>query len=179
MTDKAVTLDEALAAAHLPALAASLVHLTGDASLVERGRWPIYDFFGDSKLGGYAPERQAELRTKAKAAIEAHMKGAAMPPPPSMATLRKMMDFVAGAEIPDRYAPFLVEELQMTGEDARRPDWSAAKLKAAAAKTPVVIVGAGMSGLLAGVRLKEAGVPFTIVEKNADVGGTWLENVYP
>ena len=43
----------------------------------------------------------------------------------------------------------------------------------------VLIIGAGMSGLLAGIRLKQAGVAFTIIEKNADVGGTWLENIYP
>jgi 4-hydroxyacetophenone monooxygenase len=36
-----------------------------------------------------------------------------------------------------------------------------------------------MSGLLAGHRLQQAGVPFVIVEKDADVGGTWLENTYP
>ena len=36
-----------------------------------------------------------------------------------------------------------------------------------------------MSGLLAGIRLQEAGIPFTIVEKNAGVGGTWWENPYP
>ena len=34
-------------------------------------------------------------------------------------------------------------------------------------------------GILAGIRLKQAGVPFVIFEKNADVGGTWLENTYP
>jgi 4-hydroxyacetophenone monooxygenase len=36
-----------------------------------------------------------------------------------------------------------------------------------------------MSGILAGIRLKQAGIPFVIIEKNADVGGTWYENVYP
>ena len=36
-----------------------------------------------------------------------------------------------------------------------------------------------MSGLLAAHRLTQAGIPFTILEKNGDVGGTWLENVYP
>ena len=36
-----------------------------------------------------------------------------------------------------------------------------------------------MSGILAGIRLKQAGVPFVIIEKNADVGGTWFENTYP
>ena len=44
---------------------------------------------------------------------------------------------------------------------------------------PVVVIGCGESGLLAGIRLKEAGIPFTIVEKNAGVGGTWWQNTYP
>ncbi len=43
----------------------------------------------------------------------------------------------------------------------------------------VVIVGAGMSGLLAGIRLGQAGIPYTVVEKNPGVGGTWYENRYP
>ena len=44
---------------------------------------------------------------------------------------------------------------------------------------PVVVIGCGESGLLAGIRLKEAGIPFTIIEKNAGVGGTWCQNTYP
>jgi 4-hydroxyacetophenone monooxygenase len=44
---------------------------------------------------------------------------------------------------------------------------------------PVVVIGCGQSGLLAGIRLAAAGIPFTIVEKNAGVGGTWWENSYP
>src|SRR5690606_5331515 len=43
----------------------------------------------------------------------------------------------------------------------------------------VLIIGAGMSGILAGHRLNQAGVPYVIVEKNEDVGGTWFENTYP
>ena len=42
-----------------------------------------------------------------------------------------------------------------------------------------MVIGCGESGLLAGIRLEEAGIPFTIVEKNAGVGGTWWENSYP
>ena len=179
MTEPNVSLDEALAAAHLPALAAALVHLTGDESLIGKDRWPVYDPFGDSKLGSYSPERQAEIRSKAKAAIEAHLAGQPLPAPPTEHVVRRMMDFIAGTDIPEHYAPFLMEELQMQGVDPKRPDWTAPKLKGAAAKLPVVIIGAGMSGLLAGIRLRQAGVPFTIVEKNAEVGGTWFENQYP
>ncbi len=43
-----------------------------------------------------------------------------------------------------------------------------------------VIVGGGFSGLLAGVRLREAGLErIRIVETGADVGGTWYWNDYP
>ena len=44
---------------------------------------------------------------------------------------------------------------------------------------PVVVIGCGQSGLLAGIRLREAGIPFTIIDKNAGPGGTWWENSYP
>lgn len=51
---------------------------------------------------------------------------------------------------------------------------------AAAAGTRVAIIGAGLSGLLMGIRLKEAGFhDFTIYEKAEEVGGTWRENAYP
>src|SRR5215468_12046794 len=44
----------------------------------------------------------------------------------------------------------------------------------------VAIIGAGMAGILSGVRLLEAGIPdFTIYEKGDGAGGTWRENTYP
>ena len=44
----------------------------------------------------------------------------------------------------------------------------------------VVIIGAGMSGMLMGIKLLEAGhTNFRIYEKAAKVGGTWRENTYP
>src|SRR5690349_25009387 len=43
-----------------------------------------------------------------------------------------------------------------------------------------VIVGAGFSGLAAGVYLQRAGITdFLILEKAHRVGGTWRENTYP
>ncbi|MCZ6642622.1 MAG: NAD(P)/FAD-dependent oxidoreductase [Gammaproteobacteria bacterium] len=44
----------------------------------------------------------------------------------------------------------------------------------------VVIVGGGFGGLLAGARLREAGVEdLRIIEKGGDFGGTWYWNRYP
>lgn len=42
------------------------------------------------------------------------------------------------------------------------------------------VIGAGMAGILAGVKLLEAGcTDFTVYEKAESLGGTWRENTYP
>src|SRR5271166_1379088 len=44
----------------------------------------------------------------------------------------------------------------------------------------VVIIGGGFGGLLAGARLREAGIKsIRIIEKGGDFGGTWYWNQYP
>ncbi len=41
------------------------------------------------------------------------------------------------------------------------------------------IIGAGMSGILAAIKLQEAGYGFTVFEKADRLGGTWRDNSYP
>ncbi|CAJ0543871.1 Ff.00g039680.m01.CDS01 [Fusarium sp. VM40] len=45
----------------------------------------------------------------------------------------------------------------------------------------VAVIGAGLSGILSGILLplKVPEIQLTIFERSRDVGGTWLENVYP
>ena len=44
----------------------------------------------------------------------------------------------------------------------------------------VLVIGAGFSGIGAGIKLKEAGFhDFEIVEQADDLGGTWRDNTYP
>jgi cation diffusion facilitator CzcD-associated flavoprotein CzcO len=44
----------------------------------------------------------------------------------------------------------------------------------------IVVIGAGMAGILAAIRLREAGKHDVVVyEKASRVGGTWRENTYP
>ena len=167
-------IENALREAHLPSLMAALVHLTGDARHL-RGRPPlVFDFFGDGQ-GGLSPETQSEIRALALDEIRAHRDGGgALPPPPSTGTIREMMDFLAGVPIPERYVDFLMEELALQGDDAKAREWLAGVPDASKQELHVVVIGAGMSGIVAAARLGQAGIPYTVVEKNADVGGTWL-----
>ncbi|MBM9589398.1 NAD(P)/FAD-dependent oxidoreductase [Leptospira sp. 201903075] len=44
----------------------------------------------------------------------------------------------------------------------------------------VVVIGAGMTGILLAIELEKAGITdVTILEKKEDLGGTWRENTYP
>lgn len=53
-------------------------------------------------------------------------------------------------------------------------------MSAAEQRVSVAIIGAGMSGLCMGIKLRERGIDdFVILEKSPDVGGTWFDNTYP
>ena len=43
----------------------------------------------------------------------------------------------------------------------------------------VLIIGAGLGGICAAIKLQEAGHTFTMIEKLDRVGGTWAQNTYP
>ena len=43
----------------------------------------------------------------------------------------------------------------------------------------VVVIGAGVSGIYQAKRLKDLGVRTTVLDANADLGGTWYNNRYP
>jgi cation diffusion facilitator CzcD-associated flavoprotein CzcO len=50
----------------------------------------------------------------------------------------------------------------------------------AAAEYRVAIVGAGLAGIGAAIRLRQAGIDdFVVLERAAEIGGTWRDNVYP
>ena len=50
---------------------------------------------------------------------------------------------------------------------------------AARVRGGVTIIGAGFSGICMAIKLRRAGVPFTILEKGDRVGGVWRDNTYP
>ena len=85
-----------------------------------------------------------------------------------------------GIALPAVREQHLLEETGFVDRDAQWLDRArAARGRKPAGEFHVIVVGAGMSGICSGVKLEEAGIPFTILEKNPAVGGTWYENTYP
>jgi 4-hydroxyacetophenone monooxygenase len=163
----------ALKRASIPALMMSMIHMSGDESLLAGPIRPGRAGLGDEQ-GGMSPDEKEEVRARALEIIKAYRDGGCrLPPPPSHDTILEMMGFLVGESVPEEYVPMMLEEMALDGQDAREPHWHCE------ADFRVLVIGAGMSGILAAIRLGEAGVPFEIVEKNAGVGGTWLENSYP
>ena len=98
-------------------------------------------------------------------------------PQPTPAQLRRLIEFVSGP-LDDDHLRLFEEELALGGVDHRAPSWRAAEVAPGRSLT-VAVIGAGMSGIATARRLRQAGFSVHVYEKNADVGGTWLENSYP
>jgi 4-hydroxyacetophenone monooxygenase len=175
------TISAALQEAYLPLLMVTLVHLTGDASILRGDIRPdptFATFLGDPQ-GGISEAHQAAIRRQALDVLKAYRAGARhLPPPPSEETVREMIGFILGQPLAQEYVDFLMAELALDGRDAYAASLDTIP-EAVRRGFHVVVVGAGMSGLLAAIRLRQAGIPYTVIEKNADVGGTWFENTYP
>jgi 4-hydroxyacetophenone monooxygenase len=171
-------LEQYVADADVPSLLAALAHLTGALDLIDQDL-ALDPAKHHEPQGGWSPAQQARARRLALATlIEQRTAGWQEPPAPTTESVRPIMNWMMSTDASDDYVAMLLEELDDSTTDRRAPQWSAAEL-AAQREFRVAIIGAGMSGLLAAYRLRQAGVDVVVYEKNADVGGTWLENTYP
>ena len=174
-TTPTADIETALGDVSVPTLLLSLVHITGDTRFLRD--YAQAGLFLNEVQGFMSEEDKARARAEALTVITDYRdRGCPEPAPLSAAVVKQMMDWAACEPIGDEYLPLLTEELDLDGTDPRRPEPIDGD---AAARLPVLVIGCGESGLLAAIRLQQAGVPFTVVEKNAGPGGTWWENTYP
>ncbi len=166
-------LRQRLEGAAIVPLAMTLLQLSGDEQLLEslrphvRGAW--------EHLEKVPPELAASIRDRLVLELERIAAGGApacpVPPPELM---QRMMTVAVGEAVHEEYIPMLLEHMRLEGLDTPPP---------AAASQPsgliAIVIGAGASGICAAVRLAEAGIAYTVLEKNPQLGGTWYENRYP
>ena len=170
---------KALEDASIPTLMMSMIHMSGDASLLDGAIRPAGVFINEYQ-GYMSEEDKATIRARALEVIRTFRDGGCrLPPPPDAETIHRMMNFIVAAEVAEDYVPMMLEEMELDGVDQRSDAWGNEVPRDARVQHKVLIIGGGMSGVLAAYRLQEAGIPFVVIEKNASVGGTWFENRYP
>lgn len=178
-SDDDATIAAALDDVSIPALLCSLVHLTGDPSWIRGDLRPQASTLNDYQCA-MGETSMAEARRRALPAIARFRDGGCvLPPALSHEVVHEMMSFLACDTVPADVVPMFFEDLHLDGAGARAITWRDEIPAAERADAHVVVIGCGESGLLAGIRLGEAGIAYTIVEKNAGPGGTWWENRYP
>ncbi len=166
----------ALEHADIRVLLMVLFHMTGDASWLEPPFRPVRDIrlFADES-GGLDATLQAQIREAALALLQEGIKAPRVGTP-STELLLQMMSVFNGEPVPEEYAQLVLEEM---GFAQRETVATLPPATAAPKGFKVLIIGAGISGLCAAIKLEKLGIDYTVIEKNDDVGGTWYENDYP
>ncbi|WP_299113668.1 NAD(P)-binding domain-containing protein [uncultured Bradyrhizobium sp.] len=169
-------LSSAIAEGDIRVLLMVLVHMTGDEKWLE----PPYKPKRDVRLipdpdAGVPKEIQDEIRA---AVLNLFANGAPKPviTDPGNELMLRMMRATLGENVAPEYAPLMREEMGFVPRDAR---WRARPSDERLARQHVLIVGAGVCAIALGVALGRLGIPYTIVEKQDEIGGTWYVNRYP
>ncbi|MDP7704721.1 NAD(P)/FAD-dependent oxidoreductase [Mycobacterium sp. TY815] len=168
---------DAVSQASVPALLMSMVHMTGDISLLDELPRPYALIAMDLQGAMSEPDKDA-VRQRAFDVIRDY-RDRGCPPPhiPDPEQMRVMFDVISAGTVTEEHVDYVAADLRFTDADQNGPLLRSSPQQRAA--FPVVVIGCGEAGLLAGIKLKAAGIPFTIIEKQAGVGGTWLVNRYP
>ena len=175
-TDEAI--DTAVRHADPMVLRGLLYQLTGDESLAEM---PVeIQTYGFTEIELLAdPSDVAEVHARAAVFLKRHRDAGApeLPIGPSD-RLRRSVSLTTGLPIDDAEVEMWIEQMALDPY-ARGLEWKQTPEPSALEGFEVAVIGAGMGGLNAAVLLEQAGIPFFVLEKNADLGGTWYENRYP
>jgi len=178
----------ALRDVNLPNLLMVMVQLSGDQRWLAARYAPLAMVVPEGSMfpddsGGYADDVAQEIRDGAFDILRRVRDGQlVLPEAPSLETFTEMLSFSIAEPVPQAYAAMLLEETSLVDRDAQwRTILAQARNKDRRRVDDfrVIIIGAGMSGLGMAAKLKDAGIAFTVIEKNDAVGGTWYENSYP
>ncbi|MFJ8112414.1 flavin-containing monooxygenase [Streptomyces sp. NPDC096132] len=168
----------AVEAAEPGALLMTLVHLTGDRALLTEFRERLAAAKaacpGETLAPGQYPGKVAdEVRRRAHAVL----RGEGLVPAlhiPDDALFLDMVRVATDEAVGPEYVPYLREQAGF----AYLPD-SLPRHRPVPSGFRIAVVGAGMVGINAAVKLGEAGFEYRVFEAGDDIGGTWAHNTYP
>ena len=160
----------------------SLVHITGDRQLLNH-YGPLLEGTQDQQRSAFVDINAHEFK-QADPAVVAEIRAMLLkevktnPEPllgePDPALFREMLKLALGQELPEasigpaRHHGGFVTDTRLRKQEVLPP-----------ADFKVVVIGAGMHGINAAIKLKQAGFAYTVLESRDEIGGTWSVNRYP
>jgi 4-hydroxyacetophenone monooxygenase len=175
------TIDDAVKYADPMVLRGLLYQLTGDESVAatEVATATGRAVFNAEISSVSNPSDVALLQSKAAAFLKSYRdQGAGDIPYGPPERLPRSLSLAAGTDIAASELELWLEQLALDPW-ARGLVWQEPPPAQDLRKFVVAVIGAGMGGLNAAVQMKHAGIPYFVIEKNDEVGGTWYENRYP
>ena len=168
-----VELDQALLDANIETRLMAYAHLTHDESMLDEFEAhirmpysiPPTDIPDDVAHALRGRLKQVLISAEGVATCEASDK-----------FIGRMMSVSVGEPVDEEFIPLLYEQAGLRKPVVRK---SIPGRKAPPEGFKVLVIGAGMAGIVAGIKLDEAGYDYITIEKNPEVGGTWWENTYP
>ncbi|WP_280438297.1 flavin-containing monooxygenase [Nocardia carnea] len=170
----------AVEAAEPGALLMALVHLTGDTGLLEEFQSELEAERQRVETEGLASPIQGEYPDSVAAQVREgarELLGTSLYPSiavPDDELFRRMAEVCVNDTVGEEYVQHLREQ---AGFEAARP--VVPRRRTPPEDFTVAIIGAGMIGLNAAIKLGEAGFRYQVFEERDDLGGTWSRNVYP
>ena len=163
--------------ANLPTLLMLIYQVTGDSRWLEPPYCPTRSRgLSDHDTGGFSEQIQDEIRLAGAHALFDLQSGKepAIPMPNAEQTSR-MLGVCVGESVDPSYGVMFSEEFE-------RRMGIQEDVNIAESLPPgfhVLVIGAGVSGIIAAQRLGQMGIPYTVVDEHDDAGGNWRDNPYP
>jgi 4-hydroxyacetophenone monooxygenase len=176
-------LDAAIAALDPVVALLSLVQITGDRTLLHRygpgldgtqNRTRSAFVAIEGELAHDEADEVAANEIRARLLHEMRRGRHPVLPQVDKALFREMARLALGLQLPEMSMDPAYQHSGFTTDTRIR---QARKVPPAGFK--VLVVGAGMIGINAAIKLQQAGFDFRVIEAERDVGGTWLLNTYP
>ncbi|MGW5222993.1 flavin-containing monooxygenase [Nocardia sp. NPDC004085] len=180
--DREAALHQAIAECEAAPLLMSMVHVTGDLGLLDEfgARLSIEEPGNHYRTGTrptvppgtYPDDVAADIRARAREVLTPDSVAALGVPDDEL--FRRMATLCTAERVDAEFVPILLEQAGFTKDRRHVP-----VTVTPPADFEVIVIGAGIVGINAGIKLGEADFPFTIFEERDDIGGTWHRNTYP
>jgi 4-hydroxyacetophenone monooxygenase len=170
-------LREITESANLPSLLMVIYQVTGDSRWLEPPYCPTRSRgLSDHDSGGLSGPIQDEIRSSgAQVLFDLQSGRAPAIPMPNAEQTSLMLGVCVGESVDSSYGAMFSEEFERRIGVEEDID--------IAERVPpgfhVLVIGAGVSGIIAAQRLGQMGVSYTVVDEHDGAGGNWRDNPYP